>query len=381
MASSLLDSLTSLITPNVVSKAASQFGESEGAMARALPAAIPTLLAGLLGKANDTTSMSRVMDLLKDPVNDGSALSNVTGLLSGGGAGLSGLASKFLSLLFGDRTSAIGGALGQSTGVRSSTASSILAFAAPLLLSFLGKRTRSENLNAGGLSSLLLGQKDSILAALPSGLGSLLGFSKPAAPVPAAMVEPARRSNVWIWPLILLALLGLWLLLRKRPDKVVTMEPPAAPASGLIARSVCGVELQVSSNGIETRLVGFIEDKGLPISDTTWFEFDRLTFETNSATLKPESSAQLRNVAEILKCYPTTKAKIGGYTDNTGDPAANRTLSQARADSVMRELLALGVAADRLSAEGYGAEHPIADNATEEGRAKNRRIAVRVDAR
>jgi K(+)-stimulated pyrophosphate-energized sodium pump len=73
--------------------------------------------------------------------------------------------------------------------------------------------------------------------------------------------------------------------------------------------------------------------------------------------------------------------KIGGYTDNSGDPAANLRLSQARADSVMNELRTMGVGGDRLEAEGYGDQHPIADNATADGRAKNRRVAVRVTAR
>ena len=100
--------------------------------------------------------------------------------------------------------------------------------------------------------------------------------------------------------------------------------------------------------------------------------------ETNSATLKPTSREQLKNVAEILKAYPTVKAKVGGYTDNTGDAAANQKLSQDRATAVVTELIALGVPTTRLSAEGYGEQYPVADNATEAGRAQNRRIALRV---
>ena len=70
--------------------------------------------------------------------------------------------------------------------------------------------------------------------------------------------------------------------------------------------------------------------------------------------------------------------KLGGYTDNTGDPQANLRLSQQRADAVMADLVKLGVDAGRMKAEGYGQEHPVADNSTEEGRAKNRRIDIRV---
>ena len=108
---------------------------------------------------------------------------------------------------------------------------------------------------------------------------------------------------------------------------------------------------------------------------------ERTTFETDSATLRPQSREQLSNIAAILKAYPSIRVKIGGYTDNSGDAAANQRLSQSRAERVMNELGAMGVSPSRLEAEGYGAQHPIADNATTEGRAKNRRVALRATSR
>jgi outer membrane protein OmpA-like peptidoglycan-associated protein len=70
--------------------------------------------------------------------------------------------------------------------------------------------------------------------------------------------------------------------------------------------------------------------------------------------------------------------KIGGYTDNSGNPDANKQLSQARAEAVCDALEAHGVDRSRVQAEGYGDQHPIADNNTAEGRAKNRRVAILV---
>jgi outer membrane protein OmpA-like peptidoglycan-associated protein len=70
--------------------------------------------------------------------------------------------------------------------------------------------------------------------------------------------------------------------------------------------------------------------------------------------------------------------KIGGYTDDVGEEAYNLKLSQDRANSTMQALVALGVAPERMSAEGYGEQHPVADNTTEEGRQRNRRIDLRV---
>jgi len=142
-----------------------------------------------------------------------------------------------------------------------------------------------------------------------------------------------------------------------------------------------GVELNVPEFGVERKLIAFIEDKGKPVDKTTWFSFDRLEFETGSATLKPSSAEQLKNISEIMKAFPKVKMKVGGYTDNVGNADANLKLSQKRAENTMQELVKLGVDARRLEAEGYGEKYPVADNATEEGRQKNRRIDIRVTSK
>ena len=138
-----------------------------------------------------------------------------------------------------------------------------------------------------------------------------------------------------------------------------------------------GVEIKGATTGVESSLLGFLEDKK-PVDKETWFNFDRTTFASGSAVLDPSSEAQLNNLAEILKAYSNVKLKIGGYTDNSGDEATNAKLSQERADAVVASLTAKGIAADRLEAEGYGSENPVASNDTPEGKAQNRRMALRV---
>lgn len=140
-----------------------------------------------------------------------------------------------------------------------------------------------------------------------------------------------------------------------------------------------GLELNIAANGnpIEVGLIDFIRsDK--PVDKTTWFDFDRLLFETGKATLKPESQEQLKNVSEIMKAFPAVNIKLGGYTDNTGDANANLKLSSDRAAAVEAELVAMGIDNSRIDSEGYGDQYPVASNDTEEGRAQNRRISVRV---
>ena len=156
---------------------------------------------------------------------------------------------------------------------------------------------------------------------------------------------------------------------------------PAAPSAGYSKKLGSGFDLNGNADGIEAGLVGFIEsDK--PVDKTTWFNFDRLTFKTGSAELDMDKSKeQLTNMNEILKAFPKVNLKVGGYTDNTGEEAANMKLSQERANTVVTALVGMGTDKARLESEGYGSQHPVGDNATEEGRAQNRRIAVRVTAK
>ena len=105
---------------------------------------------------------------------------------------------------------------------------------------------------------------------------------------------------------------------------------------------------------------------------------DGIIFDTNKATIKAESNGQINHIAEILKAFPKVKIKIGGYTDNTGKANANKKLSNNRAIAVKKAIVSKDIKADRMDAEGYGSEHPVATNDTEEGRQQNRRIDVRV---
>jgi K(+)-stimulated pyrophosphate-energized sodium pump len=143
-----------------------------------------------------------------------------------------------------------------------------------------------------------------------------------------------------------------------------------------------GEQLIVPMLGVERKLVTYFNSNpnsaGGPASGPTWFVFDRLRFDTGQATLQPASQEQLGCVSEILKVYPQVKVVVDGYTDNTGEPAANLQLSQQRADSVMAQLVVLGVDPSRMTAKGYGQDNPVADNSTEEGRQENRRIALEV---
>jgi outer membrane protein OmpA-like peptidoglycan-associated protein len=99
-------------------------------------------------------------------------------------------------------------------------------------------------------------------------------------------------------------------------------------------------------------------------------------FDFNKSTLQPASDGVLQEVADLLAKDATLKVEVQGHTDNVGGDAYNQTLSEARAKAVVDWLTRHGVAAARLSAHGYGKTKPVADNNTDDGRAKNRRVEI-----
>ena len=426
MAMNLHDSLMNLMTPELMSAMAAGTGESEGAVSKGLTAGVPLVLAGLLQKSSDPGAMDQVMNLLSNRANNPDLLRNPKAMLSGDGASTAQkeLGGSLLSALFGRDLGAVTTGLGQQAGVASTSASSIMTLVASLLAALLGNRMRTGGLNLSGLLAMLNEQRDGILRALPAvlssigGLGALRGLAGGA--TRAVREAEPRHLPGWLWAAaaLLVVLVGGWAMwgtgtapdmkapsadVARQADQMARSAGQAASGAVQQAGQAAGnaaqqgqqlvvaslgpffsrrlptnVELNIPQHGVEAQFITFLDDPSKQTDPAVWFNFDRLLFETGSATLKPASQEQLKNVAEILKAYPSVTIKIGGYTDNVGDPAGNLKLSQDRATNVMATLVALGVNASRMSAEGYGEQNPVADNTTEDGRAQNRRIAMRV---
>ncbi|HTG76174.1 MAG TPA: OmpA family protein [Steroidobacteraceae bacterium] len=336
MAASLLDSLTGLITPDLASKAASMFGESDSSVRKGMTGALPVVLSGLASRAGDSGFAGSLFDLVRSPANDDNVLNDLGGLLGGGTSSpMMGLGGKLLSTLFGGNIGNVASALAGYAGVKSSTGASLLNLAAPLVLAVLGRKTRSEGLNASSLASLLLGQKDSFAAALPGPLANIGTLGTPtrereayAAPPPVA----ERRSSIWRWLVPLLIALGLlWLLSslfgrKERPVEEATppaaMEPAPLPAPE--------PETVAPAAASPTATVYFdVDQSGLPAGSDT----------------------ALSSVIAYLKANPASTAVISGYHDPTGDQAANEELAKNRAGSVRDALVAGGIEEARITME------------------------------
>jgi len=401
---SLLETLGSLITPQIVGSLASRLGESEGAVQKGLQSGAVSLLGALASKASDEGFLGQILGLLTSGAGGTNLLGSLPSLAGGQpNAAVTGLGSKFMGMVLGGNETVVTDAVGRAAGLKSSSASSLLSMAAPLVMGLLSQKVTQGGLNAASFGKLLTSEAPSLMGLLPSGLGTLLGANLPKMPgMPAMPAMPeAKEGTKWLWPLVIgLALVaGIFWLMNQGPapavkDAVKDVQATAKMAETAVSTTANsmwaalgdmfkrklpnGLELDIPKLGVENRLIDFIEDAGKMADKTTWFDFDRLLFDTGNATLQAASNEQLANVSNILKAFPNVHLKIGGYTDNTGDKAANVKLSADRAATVMGELVKMGIAPARLASEGYGDEHPVADNATEEGRQKNRRVSMRV---
>lgn len=99
-----------------------------------------------------------------------------------------------------------------------------------------------------------------------------------------------------------------------------------------------------------------------------------ITFDIGKATIKPQSLPEINRFYELMMQNPDLKFEVQGHTDNTGTVAGNQKLSEQRAQAIVAKLVEMGISADRLTAKGMGQSSPLADNSTDEGRAKNRRV-------
>lgn len=390
MSFNLIGLVTEAFNSDIVKKAAAFNGESESAVTKALGAAVPAALAGIINKA-EGSGVDSVIGLAKTAFQSG-ILGNLASTFTHEGGGVPSYAPSLLTGLFGNKYGALANGLASFAGLKGSTSSSLLGSVVPLALGFLGKHITETNMPSASVSGLLNGIRNEVTSAVPSGfdLHSLIGLQS-GAPA-SSVVEETKSGNKWLLPLLLLLLgvIALWYFMKGCNSKPA--ETPAAVTDTIVKTDTVtlapasykvklpdGTELDALKGGIEDLLVAFLNDTTAKAGKDNWFDFNDLNFKTGTAEITPESQKQLSNIVAILKAYPKVKVKVGGYTDKVGDEANNKKLSKARAEAVSAALNAAGVGGQVAGAEGYGsdfAKYPA--DAPETDRIKDRRVSLSV---
>lgn len=425
----LLDAAKSYFNYDLINKAASSLGESESGISKAVSAILPAIISGISDKASTPEGAATISTLAAQEHKEG-ILDAISGFLHHeSSSSLISRSSTAINSIFGKtgQSNTLTNLISSFAGIKTSSAGTLFSMALPVILGLLGRHSEQNNVNAGGLTSLLSTQKNLAAGTIPAGFSLNTLSSTPAASSHASHSHSDHASDNgrktgsflgWLIPLILLALLavGAYYMFSKgcgssdHKEAVVTEAHHEGAEANMPATTVSkgsldsisgdfvynqgdiitialpnnGGELKVGKNSTEARLIEFLNDKNQLIDSAkgNWFEFTNVHFKTGSSELTAESAAQLENIAAISKAYTNAKFRFGGYTDSTGNAATNLALSQKRAEAVGAMVIKLGAPAGSFeSAKGFGKEWPIADNATAEGRAMNRRVAVNVKAK
>jgi outer membrane protein OmpA-like peptidoglycan-associated protein len=404
MANSISTSIQEMITPNMKQALAARMGESPQTVKTGLNTGISAILSAIASQAGDNNFVNQLMNFVRGATEQNISASVPSLVSQGLNGGAGELVNRFLSMIFGADQAKAAAVVVQKAGVSEVTASSLLSMAAPLVLGYFSKSFSAGTLNAATFANTLRSEAGNLQPA-----DYMTQTQKTSA---AGAVTNLRTTELGDGPgpgrtalsFVLLGSLGAiimtWMAYRSLNTWNLQAQPVTSAAAEAAVRSANavsdtvnsataaagvafkkklrdGTELSIPKMGVESNLVDFL-DSSKPVDKTAWFDFDRIQFGTNDATLQPSSMEQLQNVAAILKAYPKAKVRIGGYTDSTGDTAANLKLSDERAKTVADQLEKMGVDKSRISAKGYGDQHAIAPNDTEEGRQKNRRISLLV---
>jgi len=433
MSLNIIDLIKGQLGSALVTQAASQLGESESGISKAISGLLPAIVGGL---ANNSDNPS-VLDAISNAPSQG-VLGNLLGLASGN-SWVQGL----LASIFGDKLNGLVNSIATYAGISNNSSASLLNLVTGATVGSVGKYAADNNLDQSGISSLLNDQKGIVSSLLPAGL-SLASLNvgdwakgykfdndndviKPTPTTPPPHAEqkievtksiadggtfPDRPTtseggSIWKWllPLLLLIAAGyfLWKQCEKKETTTTTMvgdsamvDNDSSSMSTDTANTMTttktdedidlnGTMLKGYKGGMEDQMISFLKSGAYTNAaddaalKDNWYNFDHVNFKIGSSTeLESGSQGQLENLVAILKAYPDAKIKIGGYTDKTGDEAKNKKLSADRANYIKDWLSKQGVGTQVIAADGYGSEFATVDaSATNEERAVDRKMAVR----
>ncbi len=424
MSLNLPEVIKNFVSPDLIQKAANYLQESESGVAKAVSAIVPVLLGGMINNTKNEHTANEFANMAKAEAGNSTAPDSFFDTSASHHAG-----GGFLSSLLGDKLGGMEQSISHFAGIKTGSASSLFSTVSSLALTFLGNHFMQNNMSGADVSNLMQSQQQHVEAAMPAGF-SMANTTAHHTHAPGQNVEHAHITDSHVeeevkggtgilLPLLLLIMLAAGALYffnggcKGTPheevatdstgSRVTVMEPQTSVApsatqgmldsTGNFVYNTGGMKtfdlpnnggrLEVGEYSTEAKLLTFLMgSQAVDTAKGNWFEFTNVTFKTGSSEITDASMLQLKNMVTIAKAFPAARFKVGGYTDNTGNEAKNVTLSKSRAAAVAAEIKKMGAPAESITgSDGYGSQFPVADNATAEGRAQNRRVAVNVKAK
>ncbi|MCD7938377.1 MAG: OmpA family protein [Tannerellaceae bacterium] len=412
----IFDSLKSLVSPELTSKASALLGEDNTKVSTAISTVIASMLAAILQKGDNNTVKTVLEDAGKSNI-----LTDIKGVFANNiSMKQKSIGNDFLGAILGTKKNEFENVIANTSGITNQSANKLVTMIAPVVAGFLGNKLATNGYSMSGLISQLNEERHSFMGFVPSGIANLYGLSSVSdmgTKVNTKYVdtdkkvyvdEPKKGGGWWKWLLLLILLLLLFFWWRScnrthydDNEYVEYSETYVAPVDTTnqyrdnavntdkerISTTVPlanGDSLRAYKGGIEERMVKYLDSddyKNATADDLKkkTFEFDNITFEFGSATqMTPGSQQQIDNIASILKQYKNAKVMIVGNADKKGTDEANMSISQQRAKHVEDLLEKAGVGSQVVRAVGEGdsnADHPASD--TDSQRREDRDIYLR----
>lgn len=399
----IYDSIKALLTQDRMTKAAETLGENVNKVSDASKVILPSLLAMMLKKGN-TPQIKEVVDMAgtQRDVNYLTDIFNGHGVVDGVNLG-----ERMENAILGSDNTSFVNAVSSHTKLDAEKTDRFTNWIAATVATYLGDKVAGgTSLNA--LFADLGKEKDALARDIPAGIIPKLGLNSVLGNVNEKKSEPKpapapKKKNNWLWwllAIILLLLIILWWRScdnKKKAERAMTVTEQPAPVATPVAtpkpdRQATqvtlpdGTVINVYTKGAEDRMVQYLKSdsyKNAKLDDLkkNWFVFDDVEFKHDSASEfmnGSQSSNQLDNIVKIMKNYPDAKIMIAGNADKTGGKAVNMEISKERAEFIKSYMVKGGIAATRISTEGFGkeyAQHPA--DAPDSQRAADRELALR----
>lgn len=403
------DALKALVNPELVAKASTMLDERQANVSKATSFIIPGLLGVMLKKGNSP----QIRDIFEEAGNL-NILADVKSLWDNDLThDQQRIGDNLLQQLLGDKAADFTAPVADNAGISKVATNKLVSMIAPIVAGYFGNKMVKENQSLHTILNQLDKEKSQFEGLIPAGIVDAFGLSSVLGQNANTPPEKKKSSNSWIiWVVVILVILLLFLWWRscqgranneniysenvRITDTVSQRTARTAVAADRIdtvrtqrvrteLTLPSGTTLQAYRGGVEDEMIRFLNSdtyrNASSDSDLTdhWFEFDDIAFVFNSGIeLRPESEAQLNNIAAILRAYPNARIKIAGFADKVGNEPVNMEVSRERARTVENILDQKGVGSQVVRVQGYGDEYAKhSANASNDQRAEDRGIALR----